>query len=517
MANPALFKSLVGKLLPAATTVNEAGGKAYEPTPEQALAQYVVTGCLNGTFYASAEDQLANILDLAKGVDSELISKLAVYAREKAWMKDAPALLCALLSVRNPAALARVFPRVIDNGKMLRNFVQIIRSGAVGRKSLGSLPKRLVAEWIASKDDAALFRASVGQSPSLADVIKMVHPKPKDEARKALYGYLIGKEVVNGDLPQVVQAFEAYKAKQTGEVPDVPFEMVTALPLGKEEWTTIAKNASWQMTRMNLSTFARHGVFEGEGMAELVAKRLSSAKEVAKARALPYQLLVAYRSVSENVPSIVKDALQDAMELAIVNVPQIDGKVFICPDVSGSMRSPVTGYRRGSNSAVRCIDVAALTAAAIMRANPNAEVIPFERKAVNVKLNPRDSVMTNAEKLSAIGGGGTNCSAPLELLNSTRAKGDLVIFVSDNQSWADATQNRGTALMNEWSLFKSRNPKARLVCIDVQPYGKVQAAEGADVLNIGGFSDEVFRLLGEFATGGLGAGSWVSRIEAIDI
>ena len=30
-----------------------------------------------------------------------------------------------------------VFPRVIDNGKMLRNFVQVVRSGTVGRKSFG--------------------------------------------------------------------------------------------------------------------------------------------------------------------------------------------------------------------------------------------------------------------------------------------------------------------------------------------------------------------------------------------
>src|SRR5262245_7271360 len=109
MANKALFKPLVGKLVPAATTVNEAGGAAYALRAEQALAQYVVTGCMNGTFYATAEDQLANILALAKNVDSEFLAKVAVYAREKAAMKDAPALLLAVLSVRNPRLLAKVF------------------------------------------------------------------------------------------------------------------------------------------------------------------------------------------------------------------------------------------------------------------------------------------------------------------------------------------------------------------------------------------------------------------------
>ena len=47
--------------------------------------------------------------------------------------------------------------------------------------------------------------------------------------------------------------------------------------------------------------------------------------------------------------------------------------------------------------------------------------------------------MTNAAKLASIGGGGTNCSAPLAQLNAERAKVDLVVFVSDNESWVDAT------------------------------------------------------------------------------
>ena len=63
-------------------------------------------------------------------------------------MKDMPALLCAVLASRAPGLLAEVFDRVIDDGRMLRNFVQIMRSGVVGRKSLGTLPKRLVQQLV---------------------------------------------------------------------------------------------------------------------------------------------------------------------------------------------------------------------------------------------------------------------------------------------------------------------------------------------------------------------------------
>ena len=73
-----------------------------------------------------------------------------------------------------------MFGRVVDNGKMLRNFVQIVRSGATGRKSLGSRPKKLVQHWLLSASEAQLLQAAVGNSPSLADVVKMVHPKPAE-------------------------------------------------------------------------------------------------------------------------------------------------------------------------------------------------------------------------------------------------------------------------------------------------------------------------------------------------
>jgi 60 kDa SS-A/Ro ribonucleoprotein len=393
-----------------------------------------------------------------------------------------------------------------------------MRSGVVGRKSLGTAPKRLVREWLEARDAEALINASVGQSPSLADIIRMVHPKPSDAGRAALYGYFIGRSHDREALPEVVRAYEAFKAGETLALPRVSFQMLTALELSRKEWAEIARHAPWQMTRMNLNTFARQGVFDEPGMTELIAARLRDERAIERARVFPYQLMAAYMMTGEIVPAIVRDALQDAMEIAIRNVPEIEGKVYVCPDVSGSMScTAVTGQRKGSTSRVRCIDVAALVAAAMLRKNSTAEVIPFEQDVVDVRLNPRDSVMTNAERLAMIGGGGTNCSAPLALLNRRRATGDLVVFVSDYESWVDAPRGRGTATMQEWNVFKQRNPSARMVCIDVQPYATTQAQEREDILNVGGFSDQVFDVVAEFAHGRLNAAHWLDVIESVTL
>jgi 60 kDa SS-A/Ro ribonucleoprotein len=515
MANATLFRSIVGALLRKTDARNEAGGPAYLLPPQQALAQFAATGCLNTTFYASAEGQLDRVLDLSGRVEPAFVAKTAVYCRERGFMKDMPALLLAALSRRDPALMDRVFERVVDSPRMLRTFVQIVRSGATGRKSLGSAPKRCVRRWLDQRTDAALFAASVGNAPSIADVVKMVHPKPNSREREALYGYLMGRDVAVESLPALVRQFEAFKAGNRTEVPDVPFQMLTAVGLNRREWAQVARRGSWQIIRMNLNTFARHGVFDESGMTDHVAARLHDASEIARARVFPYQLLAAYRSVDPSVPSAVRRALEDAMELAIANTPAIAGQVYVCPDVSGSMRSPITGHRKGATTAVRCVDVAALMTAAIVRQNPSSEVLPFEDAVVPMDLSWRDSVMTNAERLASIGGGGTCVSAPLAQLNARKAKGELVVVVSDNESWIDANVARGTATMREWNAFRSRNPQARLVLIDLQPYATTQATDREDVLNIGGFSDHVFDVVSEFAAGRLHSDHWVGQIESV--
>ncbi len=517
MANKQLFASLRGKFFPRPDARNHEGAPAHAREARHQLAQLAMTGTLHPTFYAGAEAQLADVMALAEKVSPRFLAQAAVWARKRGHMKDMPALLLAALSARDPVLLARAFPKVVDNGRMLRTFVEIVRSGAAGRKSLGSRPKALVAAWLNGASDAAILAASVGQRPSLADVLRMVHPKPASPERAALFAWVLKKPCDVALVPEAVRALELFRRSPEAPVPQVPFQLLTALELSPLHWAAIARTAGWQMLRMNLNTFDRQCVFAVEGMPELIAARLRDRNEIQRSRVLPYQLLAAYLAAGEDVPGIVREALQDALEIATENVPALAGNVVVCPDVSGSMSSPVTGYRKGATSAVRCIDVAALMAACIVRQNPAARVLPFEHRVVDVKVNPRDTVMTNAERLASIGGGGTACSAPLAKLNREKAKVDLVVIVSDNESWADMYRGGSTGLMAEWRQLKARNPRARLVLIDLQPYRTTQAPEAADVLNVGGFSDAVFELVAAFANGEMSPAHWVGEIERIEL
>ena len=101
----------------------ESQRKALGQTVVQTLAQYAATGCLNGTYYASANEQLASVLALCERVKPAFIARTAVYCRERGFMKDMPALLCAVLATKDVALLAtaaQFVERLWPDGRRLK-------------------------------------------------------------------------------------------------------------------------------------------------------------------------------------------------------------------------------------------------------------------------------------------------------------------------------------------------------------------------------------------------------------
>jgi len=530
MANAKVFrKSPKGKLAPPTDTVNAAGGVAYSKSPEGALANYACVGTIHDTYYISADKQLQDVIGMCNQVSPEFIAKTAVYARQEGYMKDLPCLLLAILLIKDVQLFKRVFPKVVDNVKMLRTFVQIIRSGVIGRKSLGSAAAKCIKRWFDGWNDAnKLFNSTIGSNPSIGDIIRLAHPKPKDETFSALFAYLCGFPHSVDQLPENVKRYELLKKNyaegvEWEELPDINFQYLTSIKLTTKNWKNIAKNASWQTTRMNLNAFAKHGVFnypsgngEDPAFVNLIYDRLRNAEEIAKSRVFPYQLLMAYK-MTQNIPNKVRDALQDAMEISTQNVPEIAGKIIVAVDSSGSMSWNITGDRGRSSSQVKCSDVAGLIAAAIKRKNPDTTIISFDTSARKEDVNARDSVMTMANILSK-SGGGTDIGSAIRYLNDNKISGDLLIIVSDNESWFDGRKSycSGTSAMSAWNTFKVKNPNAKCICIDIQPNKTNQIKESSDVIHVAGFSDVVFELISKIA-GGAGENTFVNTINDVAI
>lgn len=508
MANSKLFQSAVQA--PAATAVNSAGGKAYAFTAEHALAQAVATGTFADGFYSTAEEQLKRLKEDAAKCSDSFVAKAAIWGHKNGRMKDGPGALLAYLFGKQSVFTDVVFDRVVTNGRMLRNFVQMVRSGQFGRKSLGSKGKRLISNWINRQSVENLLNASVGNKPSLSDVLALAHVKPTTVERADFYKYLRGGSVDRKALPETVQQFEAFLAGETSTPPSVEFRLLTGKPLSKEQWTNIALNMPWNALRQNLNTLARHGVFETPHAVDYLAHKLESDVD---GRAHPYSLFAAFQAVQgTGVPTRLQNALQVAAEKATVNVPSFDLRTAVIVDVSASMGSPVTGDRGSATSSMRCIDAAAFIAACIARKNA-AQIIPVDTRVRHHGINTMDSIMTIAKNLAAFNGGGTALGEALRHLQAIQSDAEVIILVSDNESWADSGWGRGTTVTAEFQRHLKRVPHAKLVCIDLTPNRTTQARDSKNVLNIGGFSDNIFETIRDFVKGE--ARDWVTTIREV--
>lgn len=551
MVNKALFSS-PREGAPRADAVNEAGGPAYAFSDRLALAHIAATGCFRGNYYADAEDQLAALLDRLQRIDDPLfLAKLAVYARERAYMKDMPAAILVQLSRRSPELFHQVFDRVVDDGRMLRTMFQMIRSGRLGRRSLSATLQRAFQRWLNAASDEKLLSASIGADPSLRDVLRTARPTPKSNARRALFGKLVGRDPKDWapageqDLPELLVEVDRFRASSDpGEQAEilsrisVRWDLLAGHAKGLEAWKALARRMGPQALRMNLNTLARHGVFgdeysgPDEETAEYVAGRFEDADEVRRGRQFPYQYFAAYLNADETVPPRVKASLAAAADVACGNTPRFPGPVLIGVDVSGSMSSGVLGFRgRGHSSTVRCVDVAALFASAVLRRNPGSVVVPFDTEVVPVELDLEGSILRLAEQMAAVGGGGTDCSVPLTAANTLYADRKFagVVVLTDEESWVDdgcrySVRDHGeTGTTAEWRKFvlnqarlaDNRGEHPKLVCVNLQPYTTTQIPEDPDVLNVGGFSDAVFSIVDSFLRGD--SGGFLAEVEAVDL
>jgi 60 kDa SS-A/Ro ribonucleoprotein len=540
MANKSLFASIKA-LLPRAAARNEAGGRAYALAPKHALAQLAATGTFGNAFYVTAENQLGQLRKLIDQVDDNVfLAKLAVYARERAYMKDMPAALLVMLSKRDTQLLHRVFDRVVDNGRVLRTLFQMVRSGQFGRTSFSSSLQRALQRWLNEASVGKLLSASIGSDPSLRDILRMARPTPQNNSRRALFGWLTDKAVekwapaTESDLPAQVQSLIAYRKADNAELQalllgdlSVRWDLLADAAKGPLVWKAIAHLMGPHALRMNLNTLLRQEVFGKQGedveLIEYVAGRIADADDIRRSRQFPYQFLTAYLNASDEVPQQIKAALHQAAEIACGNIPELPGPIVIGLDVSGSMASPVTGHRgRGASTKMRCVDVAALFAAAILRRNPSSVVIPFDTAAYLPKVDPQDSILSLAKRLAEYGGGGTDCSLPLAEANTRYAHRRYhgAVLVSDNESWIGSGRQGATGMMTQWQDFVTNQRKLgvanpRLVCIDLQPYTTTQAPERTDILNVGGFSDAVFSVVASFLADD--AKGFVAEVEAIEL
>jgi 60 kDa SS-A/Ro ribonucleoprotein len=108
----------------------------------------------------------------------------------------------------------------------------------------------------------------------------------------------------------------------------------------------------------------------------------------------------------------------------------------------------------------------------------------------------------------------------MDQLLKTKEKVDLIIYLSDNESWADRSYSygsSGTGLRTLFEQYRNKvNKNAKLVLLDLTPSQTTQAAPDSNILLIAGFNDKVFSIIPEFMKSN-DPDFWISTISKVQL
>jgi hypothetical protein len=258
-------------------------------------------------------------------------------------------------------------------------------------------------------------------------------------------------------------------------------------------WEAMIPSMGYMALLRNLRNFDESGV--SNDLANQVIAKLADAEEVAKSRQLPFRFYSAYK----NAPSLRwGHALETALDLCLVNVPELSGRTLILTDTSGSM-----GAMMSEKSSIMCLEAAGLFACALAQRNAGnvdlyqyadypAEMIVPKGGSV---LRMVDAVRKHANRV----GYGTNIEGSVR---QTYRNHDRVIIFSDGQG------TRGYSAQGVGGAVPADVP---VYLFNIQGYSSSPMPTGSAArFDLGGLSDQTFKLIPILEAGRGGSWPWES-------
>ncbi len=461
------------------TVINKAGGDAYAQDPKLELVSLLLTSFVNDKFYESASDQLERLKSLAEGIkDKTFLGKAAIFARMEYGMRSIThALLGEMVRlVKGEEWTKRAIAKAVNRPDDLLEMTAYYAKN-YGKPIPNSL-KKGVALALANFDEYQIAKYRGERSDvKMVDLFNLVHPKP-GEKNSATY-----KALMEGTLKLTGKTWEAKlsDAGQKAETDEQKAELKAAA------WGEMLKDG--KLGYFALLKNLRNIEQQAPEVLPLALAQLVDPKQIKKSLVMPFRFNTAIQEVSNRK---TVEALNEAFEIALQNVPKFDGKTLIVLDASGSMQG-------------KCLEIGSLFSAVLYKANPEADFMRFGSHAEYVTLNAKDTALTIAKGMRAdFGGTDFHC-----IFQEADKKYDRVIILSDMQGWMGFGTPNGTLAEYE----KKFGAKPFVYSFDLNGYGSLQFPQDR-VFAIAGFSEKVFDLFAALETD---KNALVHKIEAIEL
>jgi len=472
-------------------TMNYEGGLAFKTSPEMELylrSSSTLVG--EPKFYDASGEGDNEILRLVRQVaktEPEFVLKLAAYCRNDIYLRTLPIMLL-VESTAHPATRAfvrRYTPSIVRRADELAEAVAAFkhRYGDIGDKSkkgmLSNPLKRGLADAFQNFNEYQLSKYDRDGEVKLRDVLRIVHPKPRDKAQAELW-----KRVIERSLP----------TPRTWET------VISTRGSTKENWESILPDMPFMATLRNL-----RNLLDKKVDMKIAIERLTNKVQVLNSKQFPYRFFSAYRELqghdNPKTPKVL-EALEIAMDISVENVPEMKGMTAIFGDNSGSMDGTVS-----AKSKVKRREVAGILAAMSHKVCEQAICGVFGEKFRTVHIMQSEGIIGNAARMSQTDvGHSTNAYLAINYLLEQRFKVDRILLFSDMQCY-DSREGRqifrrhlGESLAAHMAAYRRKvNPKIALYSFDLAGYGTAQfPQDDPNVALLSGWSDRILQFIPAF-------------------
>lgn len=490
------------------TAVTYEGAPAFEKGYQMELYQAVVTSLFGeGKFYEGADERAKRMGRLVRKCveqgDAEFVAKLAMYARERMYLRAVPIFIVVTLAktLREvPKAefdgLRSVVTRVIQRADELREMFAAAES-VFGDPNNNKIFKRVAPRALLkgigdafNKFDAYQFRKYSGGKGSVkfSDVMRVVHPRPISEEQSELFAM-----IMSDTLPVA----DTWETKISGEGSN------------KETWQEVANSpkTGYMAKLRNLRNFVKHDVDLTN-----VINHLTNPTAVANSKQLPFRFYTAYRELGgetlkssywgygyggyqdtdkvQGSPELLS-ALEDAFDLSVANLPDLGDDTLIVVDQSGSMQSPIS-----NKSTVTCAEIAAVLGTAVwynqVRLGKKAMVAGFASKGKVYNWSKRTSSLSAAKQMMNTSlGGATEINTAWASAKQAGLKPQTIVVLSDMQMTGGSGYYGYDRFMNPED-YGLANKDTLKISIDLQGYRNTPFAVNNGWYQLSGWSERLF-------------------------
>jgi len=450
---------------PIADTINKAGGRAYSITPKTELVNLLTSSMMAGKGLESDTEQINRLKDLLTKVDPLFAAKTALYVRKEHGLRSVTHAMSALLARHasgQPWATKfydKIVHRVDDAGEIVGAL------WALTDTKKGVIPgamKRGFGKALSRFSEYQLAKYSGGKrAVKLIDLVNLTHPKGSVGVGKLVKGKL--------------ESADTWESAISAAGPDAEKK--------SDEWKRLLMDGKLGIFALlrNVNNIVESLGDDKKAMAALVSQ-LTDEAAVKKSLILPFQYAKAIEAVEEKggAKGFVLDALRDALELSLNNVPDLVGDTVVVLDVSGSMSGDP-------------VKIGALFSAVLIKAlKERCTFVMFatDAKIINVSTRPGTWEIRN-EIMKKCGGGGTNFHAIFQTLKQHKISAERVLILSDMMGWMGFETPQSHA--SDWARTCCK-VKPTIYNWNLNAAGTSQFTQSQylDIVAISGWSDKVF-------------------------